>query len=69
MEEGETLGKQGTASFSSEKLKEVSSKGGKASWAKGVAHKWTSEEATIAGKKGHEARRRKKDLYDKLDIE
>lgn len=44
--------KRGFASFSDEKRKQVASLGGKAAWAKGVAHKFTREEATLAGRKG-----------------
>lgn len=38
--------------MSPEKQREIASKGGKAAQAKGAAHKFTSEEARIAGAKG-----------------
>ena len=40
---------------SAERLKEISSLGGKAAHAKGTAHQWTSEEASRAGAKGGRA--------------
>ena len=43
---------QGFATFSKEKQEQVSSAGGKEAWRLGKAHKWTSEEASAAGKKG-----------------
>jgi general stress protein YciG len=44
--------KRGFASMTPEQRKAVASKGGKAAWAQGVGHKWTPDEARIAGKKG-----------------
>lgn len=38
--------------LSPERRKEISSLGGKTAHAKGVAHRWTSDEAREAGKKG-----------------
>ena len=35
--------------------REIASKGGKAAHALGIAHRWTPEEARLAGKKGGEA--------------
>jgi len=43
---------RGFASMSPEKQREISSRGGKAAHAAGTAHKWTSEEAREAGRKG-----------------
>jgi hypothetical protein len=43
---------RGFASMSSEKKREIASKGGKAAHAQGTAHRWTSEEAKAAGRKG-----------------
>ena len=34
-----------------ERHKAIASLGGKAAWAKGTAHRWTEEEASIAGRK------------------
>lgn len=44
--------KRGFASLSPEKRREISSKGGRAATEKGVAHRFTSEEAKVAGSKG-----------------
>ncbi len=44
--------KRGFAAMSAEKRREIAVKGGKASQAKGTAHRWTREEATEAGRKG-----------------
>lgn len=49
---------RGFASMSSEKKREIASKGGKAAHALGTAHKWTSEEAQAAGRKGGSISRR-----------
>src|SRR5579884_3121627 len=43
---------RGFASMSPEKKREIASKGGKAAHQMGTAHKWTSEEAQAAGRKG-----------------
>lgn len=48
-------GKQGLASVSPEKRREIASLGGKASAASGRAHRWTSETARAAGRKGGHA--------------
>jgi general stress protein YciG len=50
---------RGFASMSSDKKKEIASKGGKAAHALGTAHKWTSEEAQAAGRKGGSISRRR----------
>ena len=50
---------RGFASMSSEKKREIASKGGKAAHAMGTAHKWTSEEAQAAGRKGGSISRRR----------
>lgn len=47
---------KGSALFSPEKRKEFASMGGKAAHASGNAHRWTSEEASAAGKKAAEKR-------------
>lgn len=48
------MGKQdrGFASMHPDKVREIASKGGKTSQAKGTAHRWTLEEARAAGRKG-----------------
>ena len=43
---------RGLASMSLEKRREIASMGAKAAHTLGVAHTWTSEEASRAGKKG-----------------
>jgi uncharacterized protein len=56
----ETKGRgRGFASMSPEKKREIASKGGKAAHALGTAHKWTSEEAQAAGRKGGSISRRR----------
>lgn len=45
-------GKQGFASMSRDEQRKIASKGGKIAHQKGTAHKWTTEEARAAGKKG-----------------
>jgi general stress protein YciG len=52
-------GKQGLASMPYAKRREIAAMGGRASHAKGTAHRWTKEEATVAGAKGVASRRRK----------
>ena len=51
--------RQGFASMSLERRKELASLGGKAAHAQGKAHKWTPEEASIAGKRGGTISRRR----------
>jgi general stress protein YciG len=48
----ERRGRQGFASMSPEKQREIASKGGRAAHLRGTAHEWTSEEAAAAGRKG-----------------
>ena len=50
--------RRGFASMSPDKQKLIASKGGKTAHRKGTAHKWTSEEARNAGRKGGKARHR-----------
>lgn len=54
---------KGFAAISPERVREIASKGGKAAHAVGTAHKFTTEEAKAAGRKGGLARgkRRKPD--------
>ena len=47
--------KRGFASMDKDKQREIASKGGKAAHEKGTAHKFTSEEAREAGRKGGKA--------------
>lgn len=44
--------RRGFASMTPERRAEITRKGGKAAQAKGTAHKWDSEQAQIAGRKG-----------------
>lgn len=48
------MGKEhrGFASMDRAKVREIARKGGLAAHAQGVAHTWTTEEATEAGRKG-----------------
>ena len=50
------MGKRGFAGMSSEKQREIASKGGKAAHRKGTAHEWNSKEAAEAGRRGGLAR-------------
>ncbi len=43
---------RGLAAMSPERRREIASKGGRTSQARGTAHQWTAEEASAAGKKG-----------------
>jgi len=49
--------RSGFASMTSEKQREIASKGGRAAHVKGTAHEWTPEEARSAGRKGAQASR------------
>jgi uncharacterized protein len=44
--------KRGFAAMDPERVKEISSKGGKSAQEQGVAHRWTSEGARAAGRLG-----------------
>ena len=44
--------KRGFAVMDPEKVKEIASRGGKAAHEQGTAHKWTSEDARVAGRLG-----------------
>ena len=50
---------RGFASMTVEKKREIASKGGRAAHDLGTAHKWTSEEAQAAGRKGGSISRRR----------
>ena len=50
---------RGFASMNKDKQRQIASKGGRAAHMKGTAHKWTSDEARAAGRKGGRARQRK----------
>jgi general stress protein YciG len=43
--------------MTSDKQREIASKGGRAAHLKGTAHQWTSEEARAAGRKGGQVSR------------
>lgn len=49
----------GFGSMDKEKLREIASRGGKSAWEKGKAYKFTSEAASLAGKKAAQARVKK----------
>ncbi len=54
---GERKERRGFASMSSEKQREIASKGGRAAHEKGTAHEWTADEARSAGRKGGQVSR------------
>ena len=56
--------KRGFASMDPEKRREITSKGGKAAQAGGLAHRFTSETGKIAGKKGGAANGANKYRWD-----
>ena len=43
---------RGLAALSPERRREIARMGGRTSQARGTAHQWTAEEASVAGKKG-----------------
>jgi general stress protein YciG len=47
--------RRGFAGMDAAKQREIASKGGKAAHQSGNAHKWTSDEARAAGRKGGQA--------------
>lgn len=51
---------RGFAGLTAERLREISSKGGKTAHEKGVAHEWNAEQARAAGVKGGNATRLRK---------
>ncbi len=57
---------RGFASMNPEKRRTIASKGGKAAHEQGRAHKWTSEEAQVAGRKGGSISRRRSKKLIKL---
>lgn len=59
--------KRGFASMDEERQREIASKGGKAAHEKGTAHKFNSEEAREAGRKGGQASRGNMTNLDNLN--
>ncbi len=57
MDSQQQKGTRGFASMTSEKQREIASKGGRAAHVKGTAHEWTSDEARAAGRKGGQVSR------------
>ena len=53
--QGKGTSTRGFASMDDRRQREIASKGGKAAHEKGSAHKFTSEEARLAGSKGGKA--------------
>lgn len=53
---------RGFAAMDRARLSEIASRGGRASQATGTAHRFTSEEAKIAGSKGGKAARRPREV-------
>ena len=54
--------RRGFAAMSPEKQREIASKGGRVAHEKGAAHKWTTDEAREAGRKGGTARHGRKGI-------
>lgn len=50
-------GRQGFASMTPERQREIASKAGRAAHEKGTAHEWTPDKAREAGRKGGQASR------------
>ena len=59
--------RQGFASMTPEKRREIASMGGKAAHASGNAHKWTPETAAVAGSIGGRAAALKNSLKIKVE--
>ena len=57
MTTGDRKERRGFASMSTEKQREIASKGGRAAHEKGTAHEWTADEARSAGRKGGQVSR------------
>ena len=53
-------GRQGFASMTPDRVKQIAAMGGRAANAKGVAHKWDKRSGSAAGKKSAMVRRLKK---------
>jgi hypothetical protein len=53
---------RGFQSMDRDTLRRISSMGGKTAHAKGVAHRWTSSEARVAGRKGGIATQRRQPI-------
>ena len=58
---------RGFASMDARRQREIASKGGKASHAKGTGHEFTSSEAVAAGRKGGQATQRRRIINDTSD--
>lgn len=58
----------GFASMDKAKLREISSRGGKAAHAAGTAHEWTSEEARVVGRRGGATSRRKRLAAEAVEV-
>lgn len=54
----QTIRKRGFAAMNPEKQKEIAKTGGRAAHEQGVAHRWSSEEARQAGRKGGQSRKK-----------
>ena len=65
----ETKARHGFAAISLERQREIASLGGKAAHAKGTAHKFTSEQARTAGRKGGQVAAAKRAAAAKMCVE
>jgi general stress protein YciG len=59
---------RGLACLSPQRRREIAAKGGKASQARGTGHRWSSEEAAVAGRKGGKISRRRSKKYTAAEI-
>lgn len=60
-QETRTPSRRGFAAMDREKQKQIASEGGKAAHRQGVAHRWTSIEASEAGRKGGQNSRNRRE--------
>lgn len=58
----------GLACVSPERRRQIAAMGGKAAHARGTAHKWTREEAAVAGRKGGTISRRGRKRYTAAEL-
>ena len=68
-EQEEKTRRYGFQGMPPEKIREIASLGGKTSQASGRAHRWTSEEAKAAGRKGGAISRRRDGRAKKVAVE
>ena len=62
---GEGRGFRSLAKRDPKRMREIASAGGKAAWASGNAHRWTSKTAQAAGRKGGSTPKRRRRTDDR----